>query len=66
MSLSWVVRPRPGPRLVHVNATATGGGVIALLAILLVTLVAAVIGGKAGEFYHRRVDKLAYKPRPVP
>ena len=53
------------PRIPVNEGAATGGGVIALLAILVVTLVAAVIGGKAGEFYHRRVDKLAYKPRPV-
>lgn len=32
MSLTWVVRPAPGRRrLVHVNATATGGGVAELL-----------------------------------
>ena len=53
------------PRIPVDEGTATGGGVIALLAILVVTLVAALIGGKAGEFYHRRVDRLAYKPRPI-
>jgi len=31
--------------------------VIALAAILIVTLVAAVLGGKAGERYHRKVDR---------
>ena len=53
------------PRIPVDEGTATGGGVIALLAVLLVTLVASVIGGLAGEHYHRRVDKLAYQPRPV-
>ena len=32
------------------------GGVIAAGALLLVTLLAAVVGGKAGQRYHRRID----------
>jgi hypothetical protein len=36
------------------------GGVIALGAILFATLLSAVIGGKAGESYHRRVDRFGY------
>lgn len=35
----------------------TTGGLIALGAVLLGTLLAAVAGGKAGEHYHRKVDK---------
>ena len=35
------------------------GGAIALAAVVIVTLVAAVAGGKAGERYHRRVDRRA-------
>lgn len=31
----WVREPRPGPRLVHVNATATGGGVAEVLHALV-------------------------------
>jgi hypothetical protein len=33
------------------------GGAVALAAVAIVTLVAAVAGGKAGERYHRRVDR---------
>jgi hypothetical protein len=32
------------------------GGAIAAVAVLVVTLLAAVIGGKAGQRYHRRID----------
>ncbi len=46
MSLSWVVRPGPGRRLVHVNATATGGGVAELLHSVVPAQVAA--GTNAG------------------
>ncbi len=35
-------------------------GAIALAAILLLTLVAALLGGKTGERYHRKVDRLGY------
>ncbi len=37
-----------------------GGGAIALAAIILGTLVAAVVGGKAGERYHRKVDRAGF------
>jgi hypothetical protein len=37
-----------------------GGGVIALAAIILGTLLAAVAGGKAGERYHRKVDRAGF------
>ncbi|MEA2374030.1 MAG: hypothetical protein QOD53_493 [Thermoleophilaceae bacterium] len=37
---------------------ATGGG-IALAALVLATLLAAIVGGKAGQRYHRRVDRAA-------
>ena len=33
------------------------GGIIALVAILVGTAIAAVLGGKAGERYHRKVDR---------
>jgi hypothetical protein len=36
----------------------TGGG-IALGLILIGTLIAAILGGKAGNRYHRRVDAAA-------
>jgi hypothetical protein len=40
--------------------TMTTGGVIALAAVLLGTLFAAIVGGKAGERYHRKVDRAAF------
>jgi hypothetical protein len=36
----------------------TAGGVIALVAIVLGTLLAAVVGGKAGTRYHRKIDRV--------
>ena len=36
------------------------GGWIALLAIAAGTFVAALVGGKAGERYHRRVDRAGF------
>jgi membrane protein implicated in regulation of membrane protease activity len=32
-------------------------GAIALAAVLIGTLLAAIVGGKAGEHYHRKVDR---------
>jgi hypothetical protein len=45
------------PRIPIDEGTATTAGVVALLAILIVTLLGAVLGGKVGERYHRRVDR---------
>ena len=36
------------------------GGWIVLIAVLVGTLLAAVVGGKAGERYHKRVDRAAF------
>ena len=47
------------PRI-PVDEDTTTGGIIVLVLALLATLVAAVLGGKAGERYHRRVDASAY------
>jgi hypothetical protein len=44
------------PRVPIDEGSLTGGAVITLLAILVLTAVAAVAGGKVGERYHRRVD----------
>lgn len=33
------------------------GGIIATVAIVLGTLIAALLGGKFGERYHRKVDR---------
>jgi hypothetical protein len=37
-----------------------GGGAIALAAVVLGTLMAAIVGGKAGERYHRKVDRAGF------
>ena len=47
------------PRIPVDEGTATRGAVAALVAILVVSALAAVIGGKAGERYHRRIDRVA-------
>ena len=44
--------------------TATWGGIIALAAILIGTLLAAFLGGKVGQRYHSKVDRVtAQNPR---
>jgi hypothetical protein len=48
------------PRIPVDEGTATTGAVVALVAILLVSAVAAVLGGKAGEHYHRRIDRAVF------
>jgi hypothetical protein len=48
------------PRLPTGDDTFTTGGVIALVAIVVGTLLAAALGGKAGERYHRRVDRAGF------
>lgn len=45
------------PRIPVDEGDVTTGGAIALAAVLLGTLLAAVLGGKAGQRYHRRVDE---------
>ena len=45
------------PRIPTDLASLTTGGAIALLALLVVTVVAAIFGGKAGEAFHRKVDR---------
>jgi hypothetical protein len=47
------------PRIPVGEETLTTGGAIALAAALLTTLVAAMLGGKLGERFHRRVDREA-------
>jgi hypothetical protein len=46
------------PRIPIDEGSATTGGVIALIAVVIITALAAVLGGKAGERYHRRIDRV--------
>jgi hypothetical protein len=48
------------PRIPIEEGTLTTGGVIALAAVVLGTLLAALAGGKAGERYHKKVDRFGY------
>jgi len=48
------------PRIPIDEGTATAGAVIALIAVLVVTAVAAILGGKAGESYHRKIDRAGF------
>lgn len=47
------------PRIPIDEGALTTGGAIALVTILLASLLAGMGGGKAGEGYHRRVDRAA-------
>ena len=48
------------PSLPVGDETLATGGIIALAAILLGTLLAAMFGGKVGERYHKRVDRAGF------
>ena len=45
------------PRIPVDEGSLTTGGLIALLAIVIVTLLAAFAGGKQGTHYHRKIDR---------
>ena len=45
------------PRIPIDEGDATVGGVITLVAVVLLALLGAVIGGRLGENYHRRIDE---------
>lgn len=47
------------PRIPIGTETLTTGGIIATVAVLVGTLLAAIFGGKVGERYHRRIDRVA-------
>ena len=49
------------PRIPVDEGTLTTGGAITLAAIVIGTLLAAVAGGKIGERFHRRVDRMAFE-----
>ena len=46
------------PRIPIDEGTLSTGGLIALAAIVVGTLLAAIAGGKAGTHYHRKVDRV--------
>ena len=48
------------PSLPVGDSTLTTGGAIALAAVVVGTLLAAIVGGKAGERYHRKIDRVGY------
>src|SRR4051794_22369096 len=48
------------PRIPVDEGTLTTGAVIALAAVVVITLLASMGGGKAGERYHRKIDRVAY------
>jgi hypothetical protein len=48
------------PRIPIDEGSLTVGAVIALVAVLVGTLLAAAVGGKAGERFHRKVDRAGY------
>jgi hypothetical protein len=49
------------PRIPIEEGSLTAGAAVALAATVLATLLAAATGGKAGERYHRRVDRVGYE-----
>ena len=46
------------PRIPVDEGSLTTGGLIALLAIVVVTALAAIAGGKQGTHYHRKIDRI--------
>lgn len=51
------------PRIPIDEGSLAAGAAITLVLALLVTLLAAISGGKVGERYHRKVDRAGYEPR---
>jgi hypothetical protein len=49
------------PRIPVDEGTLTTGGAVTLAAIVIGTLLTAVAGGKVGERFHRRVDRVAFE-----
>ena len=49
------------PRIPVEEGTLTAGAAIALAIVVIGTLVAALVGGKSGERYHKRVDRVGYR-----
>jgi uncharacterized membrane protein YkvI len=51
------------PALPVGDSELASGGALALVLVVVVTLLAAVTGGKAGEHYHRKVDRAGFLER---
>jgi len=51
------------PRIPIDEGSLAGGAAVALVLVLIATALAAVSGGKMGERYHRKVDRVGYEPR---
>jgi hypothetical protein len=49
------------PRIPVDEGSLTAGAAIALVAVVILTLLAAMGGGKAGERYHRKIDRLGFR-----
>jgi hypothetical protein len=49
------------PRIPIEEGSLTAGAAIALALVVVVTLLAAMGGGKAGERFHRKVDRVGYR-----
>jgi MFS family permease len=48
------------PRIPVDEGSLTAGAAIALAAVVIITLLAAMGGGKAGERYHKRIDRVGF------
>jgi hypothetical protein len=48
------------PRIPIDEGTATTAGIVTLVAILIVTLLGAIIGGKLGDRFHRKIDRAGF------
>ena len=48
------------PRIPVEEGSLTAGAAVALALVVLITLLAAMGGGKAGERFHRKVDRVGY------
>lgn len=49
------------PRIPLSTSELSTGGIIAAVAVLLVSLLAAMLGGKVGQRYHNKVDRVAHR-----
>jgi hypothetical protein len=49
------------PRIPVGEGALTTGGLIALAAVIVGTLLAAIAGGKAGTHFHRKVDRVGLR-----